>query len=134
MRAILLISCTGFAICIGSWSFIESIDAILVTRLASGIFFGGIVDGLRADDFPDRFRSASNRPVRRCFQAVAFGLAAILANLIGGILYASVGPVGVFGGAALCAALGGVIGFAAVPVAVARGGPAVAVEATPAVN
>jgi hypothetical protein len=49
------------------------------------------------------------------FQAAAFGVAAILANLLGGILYAGAGPLGVFGGGALCAIIGGVVGLAAIP-------------------
>jgi MFS family permease len=127
LRAILLASCLGFAACVASWSVLEGAVPILTTRFLSGICFGGIVVSFVltvAQLLPARLQSTG----QTLFQATGFGLAAVLANLAGGILYSSVGPVGVFGGGALCAVIGGAIGFLAVPAARQAEVPSVVVE------
>jgi hypothetical protein len=48
-------------------------------------------------------------------QACSYGGGAIMANFLGGMLYGTAGPIGVFGGGAICAVVGGVIGFLALP-------------------
>ena len=49
------------------------------------------------------------------FQAAAFGVAAVVANLVGGVLYSVAGPLGVFGGGAICTLAGGALGLLALP-------------------
>jgi hypothetical protein len=46
-------------------------------------------------------------------QATAWGLAAVLAGFAGGVLYEYAGPLGIFGGGAVCALVGAIVGFAA---------------------
>jgi MFS family permease len=86
----------------------------MVTRFISGIFFGGILLSLvmtMARILPDRLQATG----QTLLQATCFGMAAILANLLGGLLYANAGALGVFGVGAVCAVIGGLIGLVALP-------------------
>lgn len=118
---VLAISSLGFAACLASWIVLVDAGPIIATRFASGICFGGIVVSLVltiAGMLPAGLQATG----QTLFQATGFGLAAILANLLGGFLYASAGPLGVFGGGALCAAAGGLIGLVALPRVSVAGG------------
>jgi MFS family permease len=59
--------------------------------------------------------------------ASAFGAGAILANLLGGVLYGLYGPNGAFGFAAACSLAGALVALAVVP----SGKPAPAWQAIP---
>jgi MFS family permease len=82
--------------------------------MLSGVFFGLILVAFVlsiAQLLPARLQATG----QTLFQAAAFGVAAVVANLLGGILYAVAGPLGVFGGGAACALAGGALGFLALP-------------------
>jgi PPP family 3-phenylpropionic acid transporter len=114
MRSVLLESAVGFAACMLSWIVLVDALPIMVTRFASGIFFGGIIASLvltMARILPERLQATG----QTLLQASGFGVAAILSNLLGGVLYATAGPLGVFGGGAACAVVGGLIGLVALP-------------------
>ena len=114
MRSVLLVSSVGFAACMVSWIVLVDAGPILMTRFASGIFFGGILMSLVltiARILPERLQATG----QTLLQATGFGLAAILANLLGGLLYAKAGALGVFGVGAVCAVIGGFIGLVALP-------------------
>lgn len=114
MRSVLLVSSVGFAACMLSWIVLVDAAPIMVTRFASGIFFGGILLSLvltMARILPERLQATG----QTLLQAAGFGVAAILANLLGGLLYAAAGPLGVFGGGAVCAVVGGLVGLVALP-------------------
>ncbi len=113
LRSVLLVSGAGFAACLGSWAFIEETGPILVTRFLSGIFFGGIIVAFvlaMSRLLPPRLQATG----QTLLQATAWGLAAVLAGVAGGFLYQYAGPLGIFGGGAVCAAAGAVVGFAAI--------------------
>ena len=113
-RSVLLVSSVGFAACMLSWIVLVDAGPIMVTRFASGIFFGGILVSLvltMARILPERLQATG----QTLLQAAGFGVAAVLANLLGGVLYAAAGPLGVFGGGAACAVVGGFIGLVALP-------------------
>ena len=113
-RWVLAASSVGFAACMLSWIVLVDAGPILATRFASGIFFSGIFVSYVltvATMLPARLQSTG----QTLLQAAAFGIAAILANLAGGILYGAVGPVGVFGVGAVIAVIGGAVGFVALP-------------------
>lgn len=115
LRRVLAVSSLGLAACLASWVVLVDPLAILVTRFASGICFGGIVVSYvlaMARLLPARL-SATGQAL---FQATGFGLSAIVANLAGGILYGAAGALGVFGAGAVCTAIGGLIGLVALPV------------------
>ncbi|MGD0247507.1 MAG: MFS transporter [Candidatus Limnocylindrales bacterium] len=114
LRRVLAVSSLGLAACLASWIVLVDPLAILVTRFASGICFGGIVVSYvlaMARLLPARL-SATGQTL---LQATGFGLAAIVANLAGGVLYGAAGALGVFGAGAVCAAIGGLIGLVALP-------------------
>jgi PPP family 3-phenylpropionic acid transporter len=113
-RWVLAASSVGFAACMLSWIVLVDAGPILATRFVSGIFFSGVFVSYVltvATMLPARLQSTG----QTLMQAAAFGIAAIVANLIGGILYGAVGPVGVFGVGAIVAVIGGGIGFVALP-------------------
>jgi MFS family permease len=114
LRPVLAVSAAGFAVCLASWIVLVDAGPILFTRLLSGVFFGGILVTFvltMAQLLPWPLQATG----QTLFQAVAFGIAAVLANLVGGILYSVAGPLGVFGGGAACALAGGALGFLALP-------------------
>ena len=113
-RLVLPVSAIGFAACMLSWVVLVDAGPIMVTRFASGIFFAGIFVSFvltMARMLPARLQATG----QTLFQAACFGIAAILANLIGGVLYAAAGPLGVFGAGAVCAVVGGLVGLVALP-------------------
>jgi MFS family permease len=103
-----------------AWALAGSVDAILVSRTLAGVAFGGLfvagVLTMRAL-LPDELQGTG----QSLLQATCFGVAAVVANALGGLLYAQVGYSGVF---AICAALGALSAIVAWP-AYARAGPAV---------
>jgi MFS family permease len=113
-RWVLAVSACGFAACMFSWIFLVDAGSILAVRFASGIFFSGIFVSYVltiASMLPARLQSTG----QTLLQAACFGFAAILANLIGGILYGDMGAAGVFGIGAICSIVGGGLGFVALP-------------------
>jgi MFS family permease len=133
-RSVLAVSSFGFAACLFSWVFLTEAGPILLTRFVSGIFFSGIFVSYVltiSRMLPVALQSTG----QTLLQAACFGIGAILANFLGGILYATAGPLGVFGGGGACAVIGGVIGLAALPsFGQASGEPGVEVPAAPAVS
>jgi PPP family 3-phenylpropionic acid transporter len=114
LRPVLVVASVGFAVCVASWIFFVDAGPILFTRFISGVFFGGILITFVltiAQLLPAGLQSTG----QTLFQAAAFGVAAVVANLLGGILYALAGPLGVFGVGAICTLAGGALGLLAVP-------------------
>jgi MFS family permease len=113
-RWVLAVSALGFAACMVSWIFLVDAGPILAVRFVSGICFSGIFVAYVltiASMLPARLQSTG----QTLLQAACFGFSAILSNLIGGLLYGAFGPAGVFGVGAICAIVGGGIGFVALP-------------------
>jgi MFS family permease len=126
IRIVLAVSAIGFAACMMSWIVLVDAGPILATRFASGVFFGGIFFSFvitMARLLPVRLQATG----QTLFQAACFGIAAILANFIGGVLYATAGPLGVFGAGGVCAIAGGLVGFVVLP-GVAGAAPPVGAE------
>jgi MFS family permease len=113
-RSVLVVSACGFAACVASWIVVSDVVSISITRFASGIFFSGVFVSFVltiAAMLPPRLQSTG----QTLLQAACFGFAAVVANFAGGLLYQQAGPLGVFGGAAICAVIGGLVGFVAMP-------------------
>jgi MFS family permease len=113
-RSVLVVCSTGFAACIGSWVVLADFVSISITRFASGIFFAGVFVSFVltiSAILPPRLQSTG----QTLLQAACFGFAAVVANLLGGLLYQLAGPVGVFGGGALSALVGGIVGVVVLP-------------------
>jgi PPP family 3-phenylpropionic acid transporter len=114
LRPVLGVSAVGFAACLTSWIVFTDAPSILSTRFVSGIFFGGILITFVltiAQLLPAHLQATG----QTIFQAVAFGVAAVVANFLGGLLYAVAGPLGVFGGGAICTLAGGLLGILSLP-------------------
>ena len=114
LRPVLALAAVGYAACVASFVVLIDPAPILFARLLSGIFFGLILVAFVlsiAQLLPARLQATG----QTLFQAAAFGVAAVVANLLGGILYSVAGPLGVFGGGAACALAGGALGFLALP-------------------
>jgi MFS transporter, PPP family, 3-phenylpropionic acid transporter len=114
LRPVLAVAAVGFAVCLTSWIFFVDAGPILFTRFISGVFFGGILITFVltiAQLLPAGLQATG----QTLFQAAAFGVAAVVANLLGGVLYSVAGPLGVFGGGAICTLAGGALGLVAVP-------------------
>jgi MFS family permease len=113
-RRLLTLSSLGFAACVASWIWLTDTFVIMAIRFVSGIFFAGMIVSLVlvvASMLPRRLQSTG----QTLLQACTFGVAAILANTLGGVLYQYGGPLGVFGGGALCAVVGGLFALVALP-------------------
>ena len=113
-RSVFAVCSVGFALCMVSWIVLVDAAPILATRFMSGIFFSGIFVACVltvAAMLPARLQSTG----QTLLQAACFGIAAILANLIGGLLYGAMGPLGVFGFGAVCVVVGGGAGLVALP-------------------
>lgn len=113
-RAVLAVCSTGMAACVGSWVVLTDLVTISLTRFASGIFFAGIFVAFVltiASILPPRLQSTG----QTLLQASCFGFGAIIANFVGGLLYQQLGALGVFGGGAICALLGGMLGLIVMP-------------------
>jgi len=114
LRPVLGVSAVGFAVCMASWIVLVDAGPILLTRFISGVFFGGIFITFVlsiAQLLPARLQATG----QTLFQAAGFGVAAVIANFVGGLLYSVAGPLGVFGGGAICTLAGGALGLVAVP-------------------
>lgn len=113
-RLVLPVAAIGFAACMLSWIVLVDEGPIMVTRFASGIFFAGIFVSFvltMARMLPARLQATG----QTLFQAACFGVAAIVANVVGGVLYAAAGPLGVFGAGAVCTVAGGLVGLVVLP-------------------
>jgi MFS family permease len=113
-RNVLAVSAAAFTLCLASWIVLVDTGPILFTRFLSGICFGGILISLVltiAQLLPARLQATG----QTLFQATAFGVAAVVANLLGGLLYSAAGPLGVFGGGAVCTLAGCALGFLVLP-------------------
>jgi MFS family permease len=115
-RRVMAVSSFGYAVTMLSWIVLVDAGPILLTRFIAGIFFSGLVVAFTltiAKMLPAGLQSTG----QTLLQAACYGVAAILANFFGGLLYQNAGPLGVFGGGAICAVIGGLVGLAALPAA-----------------
>ena len=95
-----------------SWAVLTDVDLILVTRAMVGIGFAGmLVSGVLT--MRSLLPSGLQGTGQTLFQATLFGFAGFVINVLGGLLYPSIGFQGLF---ALCAVLAGcgvVVGWVA---------------------
>ena len=123
LRAIFVGSAVLYAVCMASWTVIELPIAIVATRAVTGVAFSGVVVGIVmtiAALLPSELQATG----QSLFQTSAFGVAAVVANIVGGFLYESFGHAAVFGLGAALAMAAAVIGWFAFPRS--QGQPAIA--------
>jgi PPP family 3-phenylpropionic acid transporter len=121
LRGLFVGSALLYAACLGSWTVLDQPTLIIATRALTGIAFAGVVVGVVltiAALLPPNLQATG----QSLYQTIAFGAAAIIANLIGGLLYQAVGHGAVFGVGALLAVAAAILGLAAFPRRAARPG------------
>jgi MFS family permease len=114
IRGVFVGSTLIYVVCFTSWMVIDSPILIIATRIATGFGFAGV--GVAAvltiaTLLPDRLQGTG----QSLYHTTAFGLAAIVANVGGGIVYGTVGYAAVFGLAAIAGLLAATVGLFALP-------------------
>jgi len=122
LRSLLVAGIVLYGFVMASWAFIADPSLIVATRIASGVAFAGITVGAVmtiAALLPPELQASG----QGLYQTVGFGVAAIAANAIGGIVYGSGGAMPLFLGCAALAAISALVTWRAVPVRAAAGPP-----------
>ncbi len=125
LRAVFASSALLYAACIASWAVLDTPMAIVATRVVTGIAFSGVVVGVVltiAVLLPRDLQATGQALV----QTVAFGIAAIIANVVGGVLYQVSGATALFGVGAVLAVVAAIVGWVAFPVRIPSDGRAAA--------
>jgi len=115
LRAVFTVSALLYAASMFSWTIIDVPLAIVASRFVTGIAFSGVVVGVVmtiAVLLPADLQATG----QALFQTTAFGLAAVVANVIGGLLYETAGHVALFGMGSVLAVAAAVVGWFAFPV------------------
>lgn len=102
LRGLFAASALGYAAAIGTWVVADSVVVLVATRALTGAAFAGLFVAIVLTIgviLPERLQGTG----QGLFQAVAFGAAAIVANVVGGALFESTGAGPLF---ALAAGLG----------------------------
>lgn len=103
-----------YAVCFTSWTVLDSPSLIIATRILTGFAFAGIWVGsvlTMAVLLPPRLQATG----QGLYQVTGFGVAAVVANLGGGVLYGAFGSAIVFAVAAIFAVAAGLLAFLVFP-------------------
>jgi PPP family 3-phenylpropionic acid transporter len=122
VRAVFTLSALLYVGTFASWAFLDVPALIIATRVVTGFSFAGICMAAVltvAALLPDRLQATG----QALYQTIAFGVAAIIANVTGGIVYGASGPGVLFGGAAALAMGAAVVGWFVLPRRAAGRGP-----------
>jgi MFS transporter, PPP family, 3-phenylpropionic acid transporter len=120
LRAVFTTSALLYMGALLSWTVIDVPLVLVATRAVTGVGFSGVVVGMvltMATLLPDDLQATG----QALFQTASFGVAAILANVIGGVLYQAAGPVTLFTLGAVLALAAAVVGWLSFPRRVGRG-------------
>jgi MFS family permease len=114
LRGLFVASGVIYSACILSWAVIDQPGLIIATRAASGPAFAGlwVACVLTINVLLPQGLQATGQGL---YQTTAFGIAAMIANAVGGIVYEDLGPPSLFAGAALVAAVAAAMGWALLP-------------------
>jgi len=114
LRGLMAGSALLYGACFVAWAVVGSPMLIVATRLVSGFAIRRHLGRVRADDGgpPARRLQATGQGL---YQVTAFGIAAVVANFVGGQVYAGLGSAALFGGAAILAVVAAVLALAVFP-------------------
>ena len=113
LRALFSISAVAYSACILSWAVLETPPAIITTRLICGFAFAGlwIACVLTIGVLLPRPLQASGQAL---YQTVAAGIAGVLGNMIGGVIYSQIAG-GLFAVVGVIGLLGAVLAWITLP-------------------
>jgi len=114
LRGLMAGSAFLYAACFVSWMMLDSPILIVATRFASGFAFAGLWVGAvltMAVLLPPRLQATG----QGLYQVTGFGVAAVVANLVGGQVYAGLGSTALFAGAAVLAVAAAILALAVFP-------------------
>jgi predicted MFS family arabinose efflux permease len=114
LRALFVGSVALYVVALGLWAVLASPIAIIATRAISGAGYSGLwIAGVVTIQLllPSRLQGSGQALI----SMTTFGVAAFVANVVGGLLYAGGGPVVLFGISSLLAILGAGLGWTALP-------------------
>ena len=114
LRGMFVVSALIYGGVSASWIVLDSAPLIIATRLVSGVEFAWILVCVVltiARLLPSELQATG----QSLYQTFAFGLGAIVANLVGGVLYANIGHSAVFGLGLVLAILAATMGWFVFP-------------------
>jgi MFS transporter, PPP family, 3-phenylpropionic acid transporter len=114
LRGMFVGSAVIYAVAIASWTVLETPILIIATRAVTGVAFAWVVVGVVltvARLLPPELQATG----QSLYQTVGFGLGAIVANVIGGVLYETIGHSAVFTLGAVLAVGAAAVGWFAFP-------------------
>lgn len=114
LRGLFAISAVLYAVSLAGWAVLDSPTLIIASRVLTGVAYAsmtvGVVLTIAAILPPDLQATGQG-----LFQTTAFGATAVVANVVGGLLYSTVGSGAVFGLGAIVALIGGIVGWFVFP-------------------
>lgn len=114
IRVVVAGSMLAYAASYAAWAVLEDPTLIIAVRAVTGLSFAGLWVGsvlTMAVLLPPRLQATG----QGLFQVTGYGLAAVIANVGGGILYERVGATAVFGIATILAVIAVVVALAVFP-------------------
>jgi len=114
LRGLFALSTATYAACFVSWIVVDVPALIIASRVATGFAYGGmwIASVLTMSVLlPPRLQATG----QGLYQVAAYGGAAVLANIVGGVVYGSLGSGELFAGAAVLAVAASVASLAWLP-------------------
>ena len=114
IRGLVAGSALLYAACFISWTVLDNPLLIIATRVPSGMAFAGLWVGsvlTMAVLLPPRLQATG----QGLYQVTGFGVAAVVANIGGGLLYGALGSAAVFAVAAVLAAAAGLLAVIVFP-------------------
>jgi MFS family permease len=122
VRAVLVAGIVLYGLVMASWAFLDEPGLIIATRAVSGVAYAAIAIAAVltiAALLPPELQGTG----QGLYQTVGFGVAAIVANALGGLVYGAGGALPLFLGCAVLAGLGAVVAWRTVPPRAAPSGP-----------
>jgi PPP family 3-phenylpropionic acid transporter len=114
LRGLVAGSAFLYAACFVGWAVLDSPALIIATRFASGFAFAGLWVGAvltMAVLLPPRLQATG----QGLYQVTGYGVAAVVANLVGGQVYASLGASVLFGSVAVLAVAAAILALVVFP-------------------
>jgi PPP family 3-phenylpropionic acid transporter len=114
LRGLFVVGAIAYSVAFLSWAVLDSTNLILASRVLTGFAFASVIVAVVltiATLLPADLQATG----QALFQTTAFGIAAIIANVLGGLLYSTAGHGAVFGLAAVLAVVAAIGGWLVLP-------------------